>query len=198
MALHPPTRLGGLLSTLGRRPLRAGHRCTLIAAGLLVAGVVSGCGGGGSTPKVASLGRHATTTTTQAPAVPGQPSPATEYADGLRYAKCMRAHGEPSFPDPQNPGGFSSAELQSLHPSAPQFAAANSACAHLLPNGGQFMPSQIQVFEQRGLALARCMRAHGIVNFPDPGMQANGQATFDFSHVDMGSPQYLKAMSECQ
>lgn len=47
----------------------------------------------------------------------------------LRYAQCMRRHGEPKFPDPSN-GVF---DLPSdVDPTSAQFGAANRACSGLL------------------------------------------------------------------
>ena len=58
----------------------------------------------------------------------------------LAYARCMRAHGVPNFPDPQTTGGgigqpggigFGGGPgFDPRHPS-PQFQAANRACQHL-------------------------------------------------------------------
>jgi hypothetical protein len=50
---------------------------------------------------------------------------------GLAFAVCMRSHGVPNFPDPNNQGLFTS----KLHASAPQVQAANKACQTTLPTG---------------------------------------------------------------
>ncbi len=53
----------------------------------------------------------------------------------LKYANCMRTHGEANFPDPTvRPGqiGFS---LKGVDPNSPQFAAAQKACRSLSPGG---------------------------------------------------------------
>jgi hypothetical protein len=49
----------------------------------------------------------------------------------LAFAVCMRSHGVPNFPDPNNQGLFTS----KLHTSAPQVQAANKACQTTLPTG---------------------------------------------------------------
>jgi hypothetical protein len=49
----------------------------------------------------------------------------------LRFAVCMRSHGVPYFPDPNNQGGFTS----KLRASVPQVQAANKACQKTLPAG---------------------------------------------------------------
>jgi hypothetical protein len=52
----------------------------------------------------------------------------------LRFARCMRTHGVPSFPDPTSRGiALSSA----VDPSSPQFQSAQQACKSLLPGLGQ-------------------------------------------------------------
>jgi hypothetical protein len=52
----------------------------------------------------------------------------------LRFARCMRSHGVPSFPDPTSRGiALSSA----VDPSSPQFQSAQQACKSLLPGLGQ-------------------------------------------------------------
>jgi hypothetical protein len=66
-----------------------------------------------------------------------QPSPqqqATYLQDALAYAKCMRGHGAPSFPDPYKApdGGPEFPEIR-VNDSSPQFKAAQRACHELLP-----------------------------------------------------------------
>jgi hypothetical protein len=55
----------------------------------------------------------------------------------LRYAKCMRSHGLPKFPDPTSRG--LALEPDQVDTRSPQFQAANQACRWLLPKlaGGQ-------------------------------------------------------------
>jgi hypothetical protein len=51
-------------------------------------------------------------------------------AEGLRYARCMREHGFPDFPDPNAEGGIDLDLDQNpaLDPSNPRFQEANEAC----------------------------------------------------------------------
>jgi hypothetical protein len=68
--------------------------------------------------------------------LPG-PSPqeqATYLQDALAYAKCMRGHGAPSFPDPHK-GPDGGPEFPEIGPpdSSPHFKAAQRACHELLP-----------------------------------------------------------------
>ncbi len=83
-----------------RRPLW--RRAVSAPAGFLAVCVaVTGCGGGPSTPHVAS-GATTTATTVASPS-----DRSTSHATGLlTYASCMRSHGVPNFPDPSGDGGI--------------------------------------------------------------------------------------------
>jgi hypothetical protein len=52
----------------------------------------------------------------------------------LKYAHCMRAHGETNFPDP---GSHGIALEPDQVPDTPQFQAAQQACKPLLPDSGK-------------------------------------------------------------
>jgi hypothetical protein len=108
----------------------------------------------------------------------------------------MRAHGEPDFPDPNNPGGFSTAVLERLDTASHEYTAADAKCQRLLPNDGQPTPAELQQTITEGLRFAHCMRAHG-VPFPDPGISGN-QLTLDLGVVDTNSPQYNSASQICR
>jgi len=77
----------------------------------------------------------------------------------------MRGHGVPSFPDPAAGGGF---DLGSgIDPRSPAFKSARRACAQLAPErGGGVQASESQFLA--ALRFAKCMRAHGFPDFPDP------------------------------
>ena len=93
-------------------------------------------------------------------------SGAVREAAGIKLADCMRSHGVPNFPDPGSGGGI---QIPSgINPQSPAFQAAQKSCFGLLPGGG---PGRGPVSEARKvelLTLARCMRSHGISEFPDP------------------------------
>src|SRR6516225_9430698 len=122
---------------------------------------------------------------------------------GLAYSACMRSHGVPKYPDPSSgnelPSGLPKADPQQLGVSSSQYQAAQRACAHLLPNGGQMTQAESQRDLRTILAFARCMRSHGVPNWPDP---TNGPAGWGFNlvHVhgfDPNSPQIDHKMSGC-
>ena len=126
----------------------------------------------------------------------GTPSASAPYTNAVNHARCMRRHGEPGFPDPRNPGGFSTAALARLDMASRRFISADSTCRRLLPNNGQPTPAELQQTIAEGLRFARCMRAHH-VSFPDPGV-SGVQITLDLGDVDTNSPQYTAAAQICR
>lgn len=123
---------------------------------------------------------------------------------GISYATCMRSHGVPKYPDPGSsnelPSGLPKVSLQQLEVSSSQYQTAQSACAHLLPNGGQ----QTQAQSQRDLnavrSFARCMRSHGVPTWPDPTYDAVAGWGFNLLHArgfDPNSTQIDNKMDEC-
>ena len=92
------------------------------------------------------------------------------HADAaLEFARCMRSHGVASFPDP-NPGhGFQFPA--NLDPESPAFKSAQQACKRYLPDKGG--PRATSAKDRAAaLTLARCMRTHGVPQFPDPTFSA--------------------------
>jgi hypothetical protein len=175
----------------------------LVAVGLLAAA----CGGSPSpAANVASLGKS--TTTDPSTAGSGNSgsgsSSSSRYQAALKYSECMRAHGVTNFPDP---GADGSIEIQSngpsgsnsLHPNSAQFNAADQACKHLLPNGGQPTAAQKAQMEAQALKYSQCMRAHGLSNFPDPDTSGGGIGfKLDPSMgIDPRSPQFQNAQKAC-
>jgi hypothetical protein len=123
---------------------------------------------------------------------------------GIAYATCMRSHGIPKYPDPggdnELANGLPKVSPQQLEVSSSRYQAAQGACAHLLPNGGQ--PTQVQ--SQRDLSamrsFARCMRSHGLPTWPDPTYDPAAGWGFSLLHVlgfDPNSTQTDNTMDEC-
>lgn len=123
-------------------------------------------------------------------------SASAPFTNALRYARCMREHGEVDFPDPSDPGGFSTTALARLDAASRQFIAADTTCLRLLPNAGQPTPVELAQTIVEGLRFARCMRARGIP-FPDPGISGT-DLTLDLGAVDTNSPQYATAAQACR
>jgi hypothetical protein len=66
---------------------------------------------------------------TLAPAAHPAPAPsAQKIAAEVKWARCMRSHGLPSFPDPNGQGAFDSSEFDE---STPAFQSASKACRSL-------------------------------------------------------------------
>jgi len=118
----------------------------------------------------------------------------------VAYAQCMRTHGVPGFPDPPSSAGNTKEAVIRVFREVgrSQVVAAQTACQRLQPNGGQ--PDQAQIAQHIGdlLAFARCMRTHGIQNFPDP--TSSGQVTHEMlakAAVDVHQPAVLQAADTC-
>ncbi|HTW06468.1 MAG TPA: hypothetical protein VME46_03105 [Acidimicrobiales bacterium] len=58
-------------------------------------------------------------------------TPAQMMANALKYAVCMRAHGEPDFPDPNGQGMIKINPTGAMSPSSPEFQRAEKACQNL-------------------------------------------------------------------
>jgi hypothetical protein len=109
----------------------------------------------------------------------------------------MRAHGFARFPDP---GGGSSGAVEvpkGVDPTSTRFKTAHHACRSLLPPTPS-TTGQSDEHEQRALlALARCMRSHGVPTFPDPNPSGSTVQRMPPS-VDTHSPVFATAQQECR
>jgi hypothetical protein len=129
-------------------------------------------------------------------------SPNSQPAIG--YASCMRSHGVPKYPDPDSsnelPNGLPKVSVQQLEVSNSQYQAAQNACAHLLPNGGQMTQTQSQQDLDAMRRYAQCMRSHGVPTWPDPTYDPAAGWGFNLVHVhgfDPNSTQIENKMDEC-
>jgi hypothetical protein len=122
----------------------------------------------------------------------------------LAFSRCMRSNGLPSFPDPL-PGQVAAkfASAQDLGVSTSLYQAAQNACQHLLPNGGN-APNQTEVQQElSGMrSFSQCMRSHGVPNWPDPIVDSQGHPVFDLGRAGISqgearSPQLMRKMHEC-
>ncbi len=203
-------------------PGRINLSVVVLASALLVAG----CGGGSSNPGVARLssgtsgggtsgggtsgGGTSGGGTSNATTGAGSVSP---EAAALAFAGCMRANGVPHFPDPRAGGGF--LFHTGADPSSPPFKAAQAKCKKFLPPGpGSGSPPSAMTLAHF-LTVARCMRQHGVPEFPDPRTTApsNPRAAlgggggvisdiegviFVFGgRIDQQSPAFTRAAAAC-
>ena len=119
----------------------------------------------------------------------------------LAYSQCMRAHGITDFPDPNAQGGINlnGGPGTDLNPSSPQFKAANNACKPLLPPQKTMNPAQQAAARAQALKYARCMRGHGISDFPDPNAQGGiALSPKPGGDLDPNNPRFQAANKACQ
>jgi len=181
-------------------PVRLLSAVSVAALALLA----SACGGSPAS-QVARLG--STTVSTQS-------SSSASPAGALAYSSCMRSNGVTRFPDPDSSGAIPKVGLQQLGVGASQFQSAESACRHLVPTGGSLQQREVQCARNDDCSpallrqwlsaarkLARCMRSHGVPNFPDPSSDSSG-VVFDISKVGISdaashAPAFMSDLDTC-
>jgi hypothetical protein len=134
------------------------------------------------------------------------------------YSHCMRSHGVPNYPDPDSSGVLPKVSAQEVGVSSSQLQEARRACQNLLPNtGGALTANSLRQCEltgdcpqalvqqalNDGRKFARCMRSHGVPNWPDPTTDSEGRPYFDlsaqgFSRQQAHSPQIRAKVKECE
>jgi hypothetical protein len=167
----------------GRRNRRWGALLVVAALALTAAA----CSSGSKSPGVASAGSSSPTST----------SSSSTRASLLAYSRCMRAQGITDFPDPDSRGNLSldAGPGSDLDPNNPRYRAAHNACKSLLPPQ-QAPPAGTK---EANLRYARCMRAHGISDFPDPN--PDGTLRIEAkpgTDLDPNNPQYKAAHEACK
>jgi hypothetical protein len=141
----------------------------------------------------------------------GSSTPGAAKPDAMvTFAKCMRANGVPNFPDPgTNGNGGMVIQARAGTPQAltvngvsvngPAFQKAMQACHSKLPGGGQ--PPALSASRRAAmLRFARCMRANGVSNFPDPAFGPAGRVGLKIaaaSGIDPSSPAFQHAQAAC-
>ena len=137
----------------------------------------------------------------------GQSDPAGA-SKALAFAKCMRSHGVSNFPDPT--GGKldlqvqrtpNSTSVNGVEVNGPVFQAAMQACRSDLPHGGRPTAAQTAQAKSKALAMSRCMRSHGVPNFPDPKFHTGPGGGFGIQisggDLDPNSPAFQAAQKAC-
>lgn len=185
-----------------RGPRRAWLPDALIAAAILALILLAAvaCGGG---PSPAGSGGS--------PAAGG--SAAAQSAVG--YSRCMRSKGVPNYPDPPSGGQVPKADPQRLGVSSAQLQTAQRSCQHLYPGNGGALGASLRQCEETGncpqsvvhrvmnsmLAFSRCMRAHRLLNWPDPTVDSEGRPGFNLVPLhgtDWNSPQVQNKIYRCE
>lgn len=164
---------------------------------------------------IAACGSGSHTGSTLAGAAGSNPSQTEAAQEGLSFARCMRSHGVPNFPDPSASGGINFNSVPGINASSPAFRTALTACRNLLPvKQAPSTPPTPQAFA-RLVHWAVCMRAHGISGLPDPrpdpppGPNSPGTARFGTLMGDGGywvgipisvnahSPAFMRLSTAC-
>jgi hypothetical protein len=118
----------------------------------------------------------------------------------VAFARCMRAHGLPDFPEPVE-GHLVVHAGTGIDKGSPTFGRALQSCKRLAPEGGPNRGLSAAERQRRAaglLAFARCMRARGISTFPDPTSQ--GELTTEAvkaAGIDVHSSHVQQAATAC-
>ena len=170
--------------TRGRMRFRLGALTAVVATAALL---MAACGTSSSTGS----------TTAQLPTLQSMTTKA------LAYAKCMRSHGIPDFPDPTvqdnaHEKGVGFSMPAGVDANSPQFKSAAKACQKQT-GFGHPSPAVIQLLMADGVKFAACMRSHGITSYPDPVQHATNiqLGPGPDSGIDTNSPQFKAAQKAC-
>jgi hypothetical protein len=224
-----PTKMRHADTVTARRRLGAGPRALVSVAALVGVGLlIAGCGGGSKTPGVANVSSSSTSsshTSSSSTATGGgtalngggpssgsgggAPRSGFAIATGnpqkaLKLSECMRANGVPNFPDPNGQGVI---QGSGIDPNSAQFQKAQQTCAKRLGGGaGTRSPAQVAQAEAAALAFSKCMRSHGVADFPDPQFSSGGGIRIRITAnaggggnngLDPNSPIFQKAQRSC-
>lgn len=164
---------------------RHGRAATTAGALMALLMFAAGCSGDSDGPGVAGAGGKNSAASGKTAAGSG---------DAVAYAKCMRSHGLPNFPDPDAGGAIriTGGPGDGLSPDSAQFKAAQQACKAHEPKAGAGAP---KVDRNAAVRYAKCMREHGVTKFPDPDPQ--GGIKLNANDVDQNSPQFKAAADAC-
>jgi hypothetical protein len=117
---------------------------------------------------------------------------ASDEEAALEFTECLRAHGvEVEDPKP----GQTNVEVGAAGDPASKKALA--ACNGKLGSSGQELSSgEAESFREGALALAQCMRDHGI-DMGDPEFLGPGKFHLDIEGIDTSSPAFEAAREAC-
>lgn len=173
------------------------------ALALIAVLALAGCGGSGGGESVAHL------ESTSTPEVGGEAGglesgtgePGEEGGTedkALAYTECMRSHGLSDFPEPvEGRIQMQAGPGSDLNPESPTFQKAEEACRALAPS---MEPNSDQEAELQSSALefAECMRANGVLNFPDPEVSEGRLKMMIPKGADPEAPAFEEAQEACR
>ena len=137
----------------------------------------------------------------------------TVYQITRRGHRCANARSSAMY-SPEGPRASDAATIIGV--SSSQYQAAQRSCQHLLPTTGSFQqeaqqclqagdcpPSLVQQMLNADRNFARCMRSHGVPNWPDPTIGPQGGPVFNLvpvgiTHTETHSPPIETKLAECQ
>jgi len=125
---------------------------------------------------------------------------------GLAFSECMRSHGQAQFPDPGGSSASAGAGVQisilgvhvpsTIDVHSPAFESAVKVCIKKA-TGGNGPPKATAAQRRAALAFSRCMRRHGVPNFPDPTFKNGGIGETPPPGISPNAPALLKAQKIC-
>jgi hypothetical protein len=125
-------------------------------------------------------------------------TPQQEVSSYVAFAACLNRHGV-EVSAARTGGLVWEAGPGVPSPGSPPDLAAERDCKSLVPKGGlNHAPTAAQTAQNLALLLrfAKCMRAHGVPNMPDPTSQ--GLRFSPSSGINPNSPAFLAAQRRCQ
>jgi len=166
-----------------------------VTVGLLL--LTAACGSGPSSSSPSSTGGTSSANSTSSSGAGGVS--AAYVSDKLGFARCLRAHGVPNYPDPNASGQEPPGAKQLIF--TPRGQAAVGACNSWGNRIHNDVAGQNQAVMGEYVRFARCMRAHGLPSFPDPAY-AEGRVEFVLrasqDGFDPHSPQVLAKAHQCE
>lgn len=131
-----------------------------------------------------------------------QDAPADNSTAMVAYAQCMRANGVPDFPDPDSNGNMRivAKKGSGLDMDSTAFKAASQKCQDKLPAGKSEARSgeAEKALEDQLLAYAKCIRANGVPDFPDPEV-SDGRVMMKMGQsASMNSAAFQAAQKACE
>ena len=117
-------------------------------------------------------------------------------ASAFAFARCMRSHGIPGWPDPDSHGFFDKSKLRPLGLSVSRVRALEEGpCNIPLPSPQAYTITPADRADY--LRAAACMRSHGFPDFPDPTFPNNDVRLTIPSSIDTNSPKFKSAATTC-
>jgi hypothetical protein len=181
----------------------------VITATVGVTLLAAGCGGssGGHVAQLVSTPTRGVASSNGSAALPQN--------GWIAFSACVRSHGVSRFPDPASNGELPKVSLPQLGVSSSQFQTAQGACQGLRPTGGSLTQeadclqlgncpaAEVERIRTAELRYARCMRSHGVPNWPDPTLDPQGMPVFDVTRAGMSrqflhSSLFMTPNGECQ